>query len=116
MRLPFPDQSFDFVLCSKTTHHLTNEDAVCLIKEMLRVAKRGYIIMDLRRSWIAYALIYLLTRLFTRNRLTRYDGPLSVLKSFTPSELAALASSAGARNFTVSREPFWLLVLSGDVT
>jgi SAM-dependent methyltransferase len=116
LRLPFADKSFDFVLCSKTTHHLANADAERLIKEMLRVARRGYIVMDLRRSWIAYLLIYFLTRLFTRNRLTRFDGPLSVLKSFTPGELATLASNAGAANFSVSREPFWLLVLSGDVT
>lgn len=116
LALPFPDKSFDFVLCSKTTHHMTDQYAVRLIKEMLRVARRGYIVMDLRRSWIAWALIYLLTRVFTRNRLTRNDGPLSVLRSFTPDELAALASSAGASDFTVSKEPFWLLVLSGDVS
>lgn len=115
LRLPFPDKSFDFVLCSKTTHHMNNADAALLIKNMLRVAKRGFIVMDLRRSWIAYMLIYLLTRICTQNRLTRYDGPLSVLKSFTPRELEALASSAGASTFTVSREPFWLLVLSGDL-
>lgn len=116
LRLPFPDKSFDFVLCSKTAHHLADEDVVRLLKEMLRVAKRGYIVMDLRRSWVAYALIVILTRLFTRNRLTRYDGPLSVLKSFTPGEFTALASTAGASDFAVSREPFWLLVLSGDLT
>jgi len=116
LRLPFPDNSFDFVLCSKTTHHLTDRDVVRLMKEMLRVAKRGYIVMDLRRSWVAWALIYLLTRIFTRNRLTRHDGPLSVLKAFTTGELAALAAAAGASEFTVCREPFWLLVLSGEVT
>lgn len=115
LRLPFPDKSFDFVLCSKTAHHLDDADAVRLIREILRVARRGYLVMDLRRSWIAYGLIYLLTRVFTRNRLTRNDGPLSVLKSFTPNELAALAAGAGASAFTITREPFWLLVLSGEV-
>lgn len=111
--LPFPDKSFDFVLCSKTLHHLSDTDAVRLIREMSRVARRGYLIMDLRRSWVAFALIYLLTRLFTRNRLTRCDGPLSVLKSFAPDELTALASRAGVGAFAVTREPFWLLVLAG---
>lgn len=115
LRLPYPDDSFDIVVCSKTTHHMSNEDAVRLVKEMLRVARRGYLVMDLRRSWIAYALIRILTRIFTRNRLTRYDGPLSVLKSFTPAELAAVAGKAGAARFSVSREPFWLLVLAGEV-
>ena len=115
LRLPFPDNSFDIVLCSKTSHHMTHEENVLLIKEMLRTARRGYLVMDLRRSWIAYALIYSLARLLFRNRLTRHDGPLSVLKAYTPGELSALALSAGAAQFTISREPFWLLVLSGDV-
>jgi 2-polyprenyl-3-methyl-5-hydroxy-6-metoxy-1,4-benzoquinol methylase len=115
LALPFPDRSFDIVMCSKTAHHLKNEEVVRLVTEMLRVAKRGYLLMDLRRSWIAYFLICLLTRLFTRNRLTRNDGPLSVLKSFTADELAAIATSAGATSFSVSREPFWLLVLAGEV-
>jgi SAM-dependent methyltransferase len=115
LSLPYADKSFDFVLCSKATHHLNDREAEQLIKEMLRVARRGYLLMDLRRSWFAWALIYLLTRICTRNRLTRNDGPLSVLKSFTAGELAALAASAGGAGFTVSREPFWLLVLAGEV-
>ena len=114
LNLPFPDGSFDYVLCSKTLHHMNEQDAVRMIGEMLRVARRGYIIMDLRRSWIAYALVRILTTVFGRNRITRYDGPLSVLKAFTAAELAALASAAGAGSFAISREPFWLLVLSGE--
>jgi 2-polyprenyl-3-methyl-5-hydroxy-6-metoxy-1,4-benzoquinol methylase len=113
--LPFANQRFDYVLCSKTAHHFTDEKVSQMIKEFSRVARRGYIIVDLRRSWIAYFLIYLLTRLFSRNRLSRSDGPLSVLKSFTPGELAVLASRSGATVFRVSRERFWLMVLAGRV-
>lgn len=113
LNLPFPEKSIDFVLCSKTLHHFTKERAVRLIKEAIRVSRMGYMIMDLRRSWIAYVLIYLLTRLFTGNRLTRNDGPLSVLRSFTPDELESLAFAAGASDFTISREHFWLMVLTG---
>ena len=113
--LPFANQRFDYVLCSKTAHHFTDEKVLQMIKEFSRVARRGYVIVDLRRSWIAYILIFLLTRLFSRNRLTRSDGPLSVLKSFTPGELAALASRSGTSVFRVSREPFWLMVLAGRV-
>ena len=113
--LPFGDQRFDYVLCSKMAHHFTDEQVVRMIKELSRVGRHGYVIVDLRRSWIAYILICLLTRLFSRNRLSRYDGPLSVLKSYTPGELAALASRSGTSIFTLSREPFWLLVLAGKV-
>ena len=113
--LPFANQRFDFVLCSKTVHHFSDEEVLRMIKEFSRVARRGYIIIDLRRSWVAYTLIYLLSRFFSRNRLSRSDAPLSVLKSFTAGELASLASRSGTSVFRVSREPFWLMVLAGRV-
>jgi len=113
--LPFANQRFDFVLCSKTVHHFSDEEVLRMIKEFSRVARRGYIIIDLRRSWVAYTLIYLLSRLFSRNRLSRSDAPLSVLKSFTAGELASLASRSGTSVFRVSKEPFWLTVLEGRV-
>ena len=113
--LPFANQRFDYVICSKTAHHFTDEEVSRMIREFSRVARRGYVIVDLRRSWIAYILIFLLTRFFSRNRLSRSDGPLSVLKSFTPGELTALASRSGTSVFRVSKEPYWLMVLEGRV-
>ncbi len=112
-RLPFADASFDVVLCSKSLHHFTDDEAVSFIAELARVARIGYIVMDIRRSRVAWALIWLLSRLFTRNRLTRFDGPLSVLRSFTDEELVSLARRAGLSGFSVNRERFFRLVLVG---
>ncbi len=109
--LPFPENSFDLVLCSKMLHHFSAKDAVTLIQEISRIARQGCIVMDLRRSWVAYVLILALTRLFSRNRITRFDGPLSVLRAFTPGELASLASCAGVPEFRISREPFWRMAI-----
>jgi hypothetical protein len=89
------------------------EDAVRLLKEIHRVAAIGYIVKDLRRSWVAWSLITVLTKIFTRNRLTRHDGPLSVLRSYTVYEHDALAGRAGFVGRRVVKEPFWLLVISG---
>jgi len=111
--LPFGKGSFDIVLCAKTLHHFSEEDTVRWLKELYRVAAAGYIIMDLRRSWVAWALITILTRIFSRNRLTRYDGPLSVLRSYTDAELKALADKAGLSGSRVVRAPFWRIVLTG---
>jgi ubiquinone/menaquinone biosynthesis C-methylase UbiE len=114
--LPFGNGSFDIVLCMKTLHHFSEEDTVRWLAELDRVSAFGYIIMDLRRSWVAWALITVLTRLFTRNRLTRHDGPMSVLRSYTDTELSALADKAGLTGHRVARAPFWLMVLTGRVT
>jgi SAM-dependent methyltransferase len=111
--LPFADGSFDIVLCAKTMHHFNEEETVRLLKETGRVAAIGYIIMDLRRSWVAWLLISLLARIFSQNRLTRHDGPMSVLRSYTVTELGALADSAGLSGCRIVKQPLWLMVLSG---
>jgi 2-polyprenyl-3-methyl-5-hydroxy-6-metoxy-1,4-benzoquinol methylase len=111
--LPFEDESFDIVLCAKTLHHSSEEDTVRLLKEIGRVSAVGYLILDLRRSWVAWLLISILARIFSRNRLTRYDGPLSVLRSYTISELGDLADQAGLADCRIVKQPFWLMILSG---
>jgi len=61
------------------------------------------IINDLHRSRVAHAAIYILTRLLTQNRLTRYDAPVSVMNAFTPEEMRAMAQEAGWQQFEVCR-------------
>lgn len=100
-------------MCNKALHHFSEEAAVKVLQEINRVAAVGYIVMDLRRSRVAWALISMLTRIFTRNKLTRYDGPLSVLRSYTVSELDALAERAGLCGRRVVKEPFWRMVVAG---
>jgi hypothetical protein len=65
---------------------------------------------------VAYASIILLTRLFTRNRLTRYDAPVSVMNAFTPEEMRAMAEDAGIRQFTVYRHFPYRIALVGKKT
>lgn len=93
-QLPFRDRSIDVVLCSLMLHHLAEPDAVIALRELARVTRRRLIVNDLRRSRVAYLLIWGITR-FSRNRLTRYDSPVSVERAFSPAELEALARAAG---------------------
>jgi 2-polyprenyl-3-methyl-5-hydroxy-6-metoxy-1,4-benzoquinol methylase len=111
--LPFEERSFDIVLCVKTLHHFSEGDTVRLLTELVRIAAAGYIIMDIRRSWVAWLLISVLTKLFSRNRLTRHDGPMSVLRSYTKAELSVLADRAGLTGHRVMKEPFWRILLVG---
>lgn len=101
--MPFADGAFDVVINNLSLHHFSEEDAVLLLREFSRLARRGVIVNDLHRSRIAWASIYVLTRLLTQNRLTRYDAPVSVMNAFTPEELCLLAQEAGWKDFRVHR-------------
>ncbi|HET9582288.1 MAG TPA: methyltransferase domain-containing protein [Gemmatimonadota bacterium] len=93
--LPFPDRSLDLVHTAAFFHHLGVEDAGRVLAEMCRVSRRAVLVNDLVRSWVAAGSIWVLSRLLSRNRLIRHDGPLSVLKAFRPDELLSLARAAG---------------------
>ncbi len=115
LKLPFPDNSFDIVHCSLVLHHLSEEDAVHFLREMARVSRFAVIAGDLRRNLIPWALIWVISRLFTSNKYTRYDGPLSVLRSFTPCEMKELAKASGLKEFRVRRRHFWRMSLVGFI-
>jgi SAM-dependent methyltransferase len=100
--VPLPDKQFDIVLCSLSLHHFTPDEAVQVLREMDRLASAGFILNDLRRSRIGYLAAWIASRLTTRNRLTRNDAPLSVLRAYTPAELTDLLHRAGIYNVTVS--------------
>ncbi len=94
-RLPFADGSFDVATCSLVLHHLEPDDAVRVLGEMRRVARRGVIVNDLVRSWVGYLGALVVPRVMSKNPLFRHDAPLSVRRAYTKGEMAALAARAG---------------------
>ncbi len=102
LAVPLPDDQADIVLCSLSLHHFAPDDAVQVLREMNRLARTGFILNDLRRSRLGYAAAWIASRLTTRNRLTRHDAPLSVLRAYTPSELDALLRRAGIDDAVIS--------------
>jgi ubiquinone/menaquinone biosynthesis C-methylase UbiE len=100
--VPLPDRHFDIVLCSLSLHHFSPEDAVIVLREMDRLARTGFILNDLRRGRLGYAAAWIASRLTTRNRLTRNDAPLSVLRAYTPAELDDLLHRAGIEDANIS--------------
>lgn len=109
--LPFEDASFDIAMCNLTLHHCDPQAAVALLRELRRVARMTPLVTDLRRSRVAWAAAVLLVSIFTRNRLTRHDAPLSVLRAYTPREAADLAREAGWNAPRVRTVPFFRMVL-----
>jgi ubiquinone/menaquinone biosynthesis C-methylase UbiE len=109
--MPFPEASFDVVMCNLFLHHFSGEAAHELIRSLARVAKSAVLVNDLERHILPFIFIRL-GYPFARSRLTRHDGPASVRQAYTRGELAALASGAGFRNFEAQRVPPFRLGLT----
>lgn len=113
-QLPFADNEFDYAMCSLFTHHFKNIEAAAVMRELRRVSAREIFVIDLHRHPVAYYFFTTVGRLFLRNRLTREDGALSILRSFTPEELLELGRLAGLSSPRVERHFPYRLVLEGS--
>lgn len=112
LQLPFESGACDYAICSLFTHHFVDDDVVRVLRELSRVARRRIFVIDLFRHPLAYFLYTTVGRLILHSRLLRHDGALSILRSFKPSELVALAERAGLQDITVKRRFPFRLVLS----
>ncbi len=110
--LPFPDEAFDVALLSLTLHHFDGDEQRRVLREAARVARRAVIVNELERNtpnWIGARLLAL--TLWRGNRITRHDGPISVLRAFRPDELLAAARDAGLDVVALRRRFFYRLVM-----
>jgi hypothetical protein len=113
-RLPCARPVFDASMISLALHHFEGDQQLRVLREMLRVTRALVLVNDLERSWLNYLGARVLAATWwRRNRLTRHDGPLSVLRSFTTAELADIGRRAGLGSH-VERHFFQRIVLIGD--
>jgi SAM-dependent methyltransferase len=103
LQLPFADGSFDLVVASQMTHHLTDEEVVTHWREAWRVTRDAIFICDLHRNPGLYALLWLTLRLIRVDQTIIEDGLISVQRGFRRSEWRALAARAGIPGANVWR-------------
>ena len=116
LRLPFRDDEFDLAVNSLSLHHFSWDKAVKILRTIYKAGRLGMVVNDLHRSRIAHTTIFILTRIFTRNRLTRYDAPVSVMNAFTPKEFCELAQQAEIDPYEIHRHFPYRIALLGRKT
>ncbi len=97
---PLP-AGYDVVMCSLFLHHLQERDAITLLSRMSEAAQHLVLVNDLKRSMFNYVLVLIGSRLLSRSPIVHADAVLSMKNAFTAAELAALAETAGLKNFSI---------------
>lgn len=92
--LPLADNSIDVVTCSLVLHHLGDDDAIRMLRECDRVARRRVIVAELKRSWTAMGLLWLVSFPLRFHSISRHDGVVSIRRGFLVPELCALVARA----------------------
>ncbi len=95
LQLPFANESFDLVVASQMTHHLTDEEVVTHWRETWRVTRDAIFISDLHRNALLYTLVWLTLHLLRAEATVREDGLISVRRGFRLPEWQKLAARAG---------------------
>jgi ubiquinone/menaquinone biosynthesis C-methylase UbiE len=113
LQLPHLPKTFDIVICSLALHHFTSIAAVRILRRMNEIARIGYVLNDLQRSWLSIWTAELLARTIMRSPIVRHDGPQSFRAAFTVTELRSMAADAGMKDFRVRRhQGIYRMVLS----
>jgi ubiquinone/menaquinone biosynthesis C-methylase UbiE len=96
--IPLADGSVDIAHSAMMFHHFTEPGILALLAELRRVTRFAVVINDLHRHPLAYHGVTVLTRLLSRSRYVRHDGPLSVARGFRREDIARTWSQAGLTN------------------
>jgi 2-polyprenyl-3-methyl-5-hydroxy-6-metoxy-1,4-benzoquinol methylase len=102
-----PDSSADIVTGSQFIHHFEGEQLVDMVSHMLRASRYGVVINDIHRHAVSYKAVWITTRLISRNRYIRHDGPLSVAKGFTDQDWQDLKQRLNHDTMTYEWKPLF---------
>ncbi|MEA3062932.1 MAG: hypothetical protein QOJ94_2713 [Sphingomonadales bacterium] len=86
---------WDFITCVQTTHHMTDEQLLTLLRTMEKETRMGWQICDLHRLAFSYWGFPILARLLMVHRIVREDGQLSIARSFRKAEWEDYLCQAG---------------------
>jgi ubiquinone/menaquinone biosynthesis C-methylase UbiE len=97
--LPFADGGVDWTVSTLLFHHFSPAENRDFLRELSRVSRKGFLVLDLRRHRIPWAVVSIAGRVLFETRVSVLDGTASVLQAYTPREADRIAADAvpGAR-------------------
>jgi 2-polyprenyl-3-methyl-5-hydroxy-6-metoxy-1,4-benzoquinol methylase len=95
----FRKREFDIILGTLFLHHFTEEELIGIFSSLKNQARHGIIINDIHRHPLAYYSIKILTKLFSKSDMVKFDAPLSVLRAFKKKELENVLQKAGIEKY-----------------
>ncbi len=87
----------DFIISSLVAHHMGDEELIGFLQWMDSTARRGWLINDLHRHWVAHRGYQVLSAAMGVHEIVRHDGALSVRRAFTRADWQRLLEAAGVR-------------------
>ena len=97
----FQHQTYDIVVGTLFYHHFTNEQLVQIFKHLKHQVRVGFILNDIHRHWLAHFSIKLLTQIFSKSAMVKYDAPLSVLRAFKKEEVIQILETSGFKKIFI---------------
>jgi 2-polyprenyl-3-methyl-5-hydroxy-6-metoxy-1,4-benzoquinol methylase len=91
---PSPRPPPDFIVSSQFTHHLDDAQAIEFVRWMESNSTRGWYVSDLQRHAMSYYTFRWIARVAGWHRIVRYDGTVSIARSFRLAEWRALLRQA----------------------
>ena len=90
-----PSVTFDFIISSQFTHHLSDTQVVTFIRWMEQHARRGWFIGDLHRHWLPYYGFGILGWIARWHSFVRSDGRVSIARGFVSADWREFVQAAG---------------------
>lgn len=104
---------YDVVISNHVLHHLAPDELTGLLEDSRRLGRRLVVHNDIARSSWAYAAYAVASAAFAPGSFLRYDGLLSIRRSYRPRELEAVVGPG----WQVRRQlPARLLLMAGPAT
>lgn len=94
--------SSDIVLTTMVCHHLSDDELICFLQQMLNISRRAVIINDLHRHKLAEFFYRIISPILFRNRLITHDGLISIRRGFKRHDWKLLLKKAGITHYKIT--------------